>query len=66
MWPDEFPTDEIHVQHNGTLWVVLSHFDVQRHFATLNEAKEYANRIRDRLIEKPRLILHRAYSPLAE
>ena len=66
MWPDEFPTDEIHIRHNGTVWVVLSHIDGQRHFSTLDEAKQHAKRIRDRLTEKPRLILHRAYSPLAE
>jgi hypothetical protein len=66
MWPDEFPHDEIHIRHNGTVWVVLSHFDVPHHFSTLAEAKEHANRICDRLIEKPRLILHRAYSPLSE
>ena len=66
MWPDEFPNDEIHIRHNGTVWVVLSHFDVQRHFSTVYEAKEYANRIGDRLTEKPRLILHRGYSTLAE
>ena len=66
MWPDDFPTDEIHIRHNGTAWVVLSHFDVQRQFSTLDEAKAFANRIRDRLTEKPRLILHRAYSPLAQ
>jgi len=63
MWPDEFPDAEIHIRHNGAVWVVLSHFRVQRHFSTLDEAKEYANRIRNRLTEKPRLILHRASSP---
>ena len=66
MWPEEFPTDEIHVRHNGTVWVVRSHFDVPQHFSTLADAKQYANNIRDRLIEKPRVILHRADSPLAE
>ena len=66
MWPDEFPTDEIHVQHNGTGRVVQSHLDFPHEFWTLAEAKEYANRIRDTRIEKPRLIVHRPTGPLGE
>ena len=61
-----FPHDEIHIRHNGTVWVVLSHVDVQRDFSRLSEAKDYANRIRDRLTEKPRVILDRADSPFGD
>ena len=66
--PSQFPEDEIHIQHVGTKWIVSSHGDVQHRFERLADAMKYANQLRDqhRGEDKLRVILHRAYSPLAK
>ena len=60
--PSQFPQDEIHIQHNGTVWLVASRVDVQHQFEHLSEAMNYANEVRDqqRGEDRPRVILHRA------
>ena len=65
--PYQFPEDEVHIQHNGTVWLVTSHVDVQHHFEHLAEAMQYANELRERQRgEDPtRVILHRASNPFA-
>ena len=65
--PSQFPEDEIHLQHNGTVWLVASHVDVQHHFEHLADAMQYANELRDqqRGEDRPRVILHRASHPVA-
>ena len=66
--PSQFPEDEIHIQHNGTVWLVSSHFDIQHQFETLAEAMVYANHLRDqhRGDERPKVFVHRAASPYAK
>ena len=66
--PSEFREDEIHVQHNGTVWTVISDVDVQHQFEHLSEAMNYANKLRDqqRGEDRPRVILQRARNPVAE
>jgi hypothetical protein len=57
----EFPPHEIHVEHNGVVWLVTSHIDAQHQFEHLAEALRYANCLRDsRPGERYYLILHRA------
>ena len=65
--PSQFPQDEIHIQHNGTVWLVASHVDVQHHFEHLADAMQSANELRDqqRGEDRPRVILHRASNPVA-
>jgi hypothetical protein len=46
---DEFPTDEIHVEHNGYAWLVNSHIDAEHEFDRLSDAVSYAMDLRDRL-----------------
>jgi hypothetical protein len=66
--PRDFRDDEIHVQHDGTEWIVSSHVDVQHRFEYLADSMKYANQLHDqhRGEDRPRVILHRAYSPLAK
>jgi hypothetical protein len=66
--PSECREAEIHVQHNGTVWTVTSHIDVQHQFEHVSEAMNYANHVRDRQRgeDRPRVILHRARSAVAE
>jgi hypothetical protein len=65
--PSQFPEDEIHILHNGTVWLVDSHVAAQHHFEDLAEAMQYANELRDqqRGEDRPRVILHRARNPVA-
>jgi hypothetical protein len=59
MGPDVFPNDEIHVRHNGTVWLV-THLEVQSQFEMLADATMYANFLRHeyRAEDKMRVILH--------
>jgi hypothetical protein len=63
----EFREDEVHIHHNGTVWLV-THLEVQHQFEMLAGAMKYANHLRDqhRGVESLRVVLHRAYSPLAK
>ena len=63
--PYHLPEDEVHIQHNGTVWLTASH--VQHHFEHLAEARQYANELRDRQRgeDRTRVILHRASNPFA-
>jgi hypothetical protein len=62
------PKDEIHLQHDGTEWVVSSHVDAPHRFEHLAEAMKYANHLRDQHPGEDRLrvVLHRAAGPLAK
>jgi hypothetical protein len=66
--PSDFRDDEIHIQHDGTEWTVSSHVDAPYQFEKLADAMVYANQLRDqhRGEDRLRVILHRAYSPLAK
>jgi hypothetical protein len=46
--PSGFYEDEIRIQHDGTVWIVASHLDVQHRFDYLADAMTYANQLRDR------------------
>jgi hypothetical protein len=63
----EFREDEVHIHHNGTVWLV-THLEVQHQFEMLAGAMKYANHLRNehRGEESLRVVLHRAYSPLAK
>jgi hypothetical protein len=63
----EFREDEVHIHHNGTVWLV-THLEVQRRFEMLARAMMDANYLRDqhRGEHRLRVILHRADTPLAK